>query len=131
MKISRSLGAWFALVAWSCATLVHAANPPTIVLVSGEDEYHSAETLPAFAKFLETNYSFKTVYLERKPKPEAVARVLETYYNLNDHLTFSLEGINVTDEIERLYDTGDGTQNLTREYTHTGAQWFLGVRYRL
>ena len=64
--------AWLALMAGSCAVLVQAASPPTIVLVSGEEEYHSAETLPAFAKFLETNYSFKTVYLERKPKPDTI-----------------------------------------------------------
>ena len=64
--------AWVALVAWSCATPVHSANLPTIVLVSGEDEYHSAETLPVFAKFLGTNYSFKTIYLERKPKPDTI-----------------------------------------------------------
>jgi outer membrane receptor protein involved in Fe transport len=66
---------------------------------------------------------------ERKYGPRHIDT--EAYYNLNEHLTFSLEGINITDEIERLYDTGDGTQDLTREYTHTGAQWFLGVRYRL
>jgi len=49
---------------------VRAANPPTIVFVSGEDEYHSAETLPTFAKFVETNYQFNTVYLERKQAPD-------------------------------------------------------------
>ncbi len=54
-----------------------------------------------------------------------------SFYNVNEHLTLSLEGINITDEIERIYGTGDGTQHLTREYTHTGAQWFLGARYRL
>jgi TonB-dependent receptor len=66
---------------------------------------------------------------ERKYGPRHIDA--EAYYNLNDHLTFSLEGINITDEIERIYNTGDGTQDLTREYTHTGAQWFLGARYRL
>ncbi len=66
---------------------------------------------------------------ERKYGPRHID--MEAYYNFNDHLTFSLEGINVTDEIERIYNTGDGTQDLTREYTHTGAQWFLGARYRL
>lgn len=54
-----------------------------------------------------------------------------SFWNFNDHLTFSLEGINITDEIERIYGTGDGTQHLTREYTHTGAQWFIGARYRM
>jgi TonB-dependent receptor len=54
-----------------------------------------------------------------------------SFWNFNDHLTFSLEGINITDEIERIYGTGDGTQHLTREYTHTGAHWFSGARYRM
>lgn len=49
-----------------------AANPPTVVFISGEDEYHSAETLPAFARFLETNSALKTIYLERKPKPDRI-----------------------------------------------------------
>jgi type 1 glutamine amidotransferase len=53
------------------ATIAAAANLPTIVLVSGEDEYHSAETLPVFARFLQTEYAFKTVYLERK-KPDSI-----------------------------------------------------------
>src|SRR5436305_11768174 len=72
MKISRSLATCLALLALMCAVFVHAASPPTIVFVSGEEEYHSAETLPAFAKFLETNYNFKTVCLERKPKPDTI-----------------------------------------------------------
>jgi type 1 glutamine amidotransferase len=58
---------------FSFATFVQGANPPTIVFVSGEDEYHSAETLPVFAKFLETNYGFKTIYRERKLKPDTIA----------------------------------------------------------
>lgn len=70
MKLHRCL---FAIAALCFISVVQAANPPTIVLVSGEDEYHSAETLPTFAKFLETNYSFKTVYLQRQPKPDTFA----------------------------------------------------------
>jgi type 1 glutamine amidotransferase len=70
MQRSRSLAAFAALF---LAVLVHGADPATIVLVSGEDEYRSAETLPAFAKSLETNYAFKTIYLERKPKPDTIA----------------------------------------------------------
>lgn len=38
-----------------------------IVLISGEFEYKSAETLPPFAKFLEANFPFTCTYLERKP----------------------------------------------------------------
>jgi type 1 glutamine amidotransferase len=52
--------------------ILTAAAAPTIVLVSGEDEYHSAETLPAFAKLLETNYGFKTIYLRRELNPDSI-----------------------------------------------------------
>ena len=38
---------------------------PTLVLISGEYEYKSAETLPVFKQYLETNYGFNCVYLER------------------------------------------------------------------
>ena len=38
---------------------------PTIVLISGEFEYKSAETLPRFKQFLENQYGFNCVYLER------------------------------------------------------------------
>lgn len=52
-----------------------------------------------------------------------------SFYDLNDSLTFTLEVINLTDEEERIYGTGDGTMDLTREYNHTGRQFFLGARY--
>ena len=56
-----------------------ASQPPTIVLVGGEEEYYSTNTLPAFARFLETNGEFKCVFLERRgtndiPGLEALAR---------------------------------------------------------
>jgi len=70
MKLHRCLAT---LVASCFVAVAQAANPPTIVLVSGEDEYHSAETLPAFAKSLEADHHFKTVYLERKPNPDTIA----------------------------------------------------------
>src|SRR2546427_9482724 len=38
---------------------------PTIVLISGEFEYKSAETLPRFKQFLENQHGFNCVYLER------------------------------------------------------------------
>src|SRR5437588_12696183 len=41
------------------------ARRPTIVLISGEYEYKSAETLPVFKQYLETNYGFNCIYLER------------------------------------------------------------------
>ena len=65
----------FLLLSWALffsAILLPAANLPTVVLVSGEEEYHSAETLPTFAKFLETNSAVKTIYLECQPKPDRI-----------------------------------------------------------
>ena len=38
---------------------------PTIVLISGEYEYESARTLPAFQRWLEARYPVRGVYLER------------------------------------------------------------------
>lgn len=65
---------------------------------------------------------------ERKYGPTHVD--FSAFYNVTPKLTLTVEGINITDEVERIYGTGDGTQDLTREYTHTGAQWFVGARYR-
>ena len=42
------------------------AKKPTIVMISGEYEYASSNSLPAFKQFLESNYALKCVYLERK-----------------------------------------------------------------
>lgn len=62
------------VLAWlCCAFLLRAASPPTVVLVSGEDEYQSAETLPPLARHLETNFGFNTVYLRRTSKPDSFA----------------------------------------------------------
>src|ERR1051326_4512457 len=44
---------------------VRPARPPTIVLISGEYEYESARTLPAFQAYLATNYHFNCRFLER------------------------------------------------------------------
>jgi len=55
---------------------------------------------------------------------------MSAFYNINDYWTLNFEAINLTDEYERLYTTGDGTLNLVREYNHTGRQFFLGVRYQ-
>ena len=70
MKFPRCLAL---LAAFFLAVTLHAAAPPLIVLVSGEDEYKSAETLPAFAKFLETNQNCKTIFLRRESKPDTIA----------------------------------------------------------
>lgn len=64
---------------------------------------------------------------ERKFGPTHVD--VSAFYNLNENLSFSLEIINLTDEVERIYGTGDGDLNLTREYSHTGTQYFVGARY--
>src|SRR5712691_2824568 len=41
------------------------ARQQSIVLISGEYEYDSARTLPAFKQYLATNYGFNCIYLER------------------------------------------------------------------
>lgn len=65
---------------------------------------------------------------ERKYGPTHVD--FSAFYNVTDSLTVSLEGINITDEKELIYGTGQGDQRLPREYSHTGAQWFIGARYK-
>ncbi|HQN50194.1 MAG TPA: TonB-dependent receptor, partial [Phenylobacterium sp.] len=47
-------------------------------------------------------------------------------YTLNDHLKFSLEGVNLTDEFQ---DQFNGVQNLPTFYHHTGREVLFGVRY--
>jgi len=54
-----------------------------------------------------------------------------SFYHFNDNLTLTLEMINLTDEKERIYGTGDGTMDMTREINHTGRQFLVGVRYSL
>ncbi|NBV24004.1 MAG: hypothetical protein EBS05_19060 [Proteobacteria bacterium] len=59
-----------ALAGLFCAVLNAAAAPakaPTIVLISGEFEYHSTETLPLLKTQLETKLGAKCIYLQRKP----------------------------------------------------------------
>lgn len=53
---------------------------------------------------------------------------MSAYWNINEMWSLTFEGINLTDEYERLYTTGDGTLNLVREYNHTGRQYYFGVR---
>nr|MBX2814255.1 TonB-dependent receptor [Myxococcales bacterium] len=48
-----------------------------------------------------------------------------------EYLTVTFEGFNLTDQAERLFVTGNGSQDLVREYNHTGRQFFLGVRARI
>ncbi|PKP93317.1 MAG: TonB-dependent receptor [Alphaproteobacteria bacterium HGW-Alphaproteobacteria-16] len=65
---------------------------------------------------------------ERKYGPTHVD--LSAYFNVTDRLSLNIQGINITNEKERIYGTGDGTQYLGREFSRTGAQWFLGARYQ-
>jgi TonB-dependent receptor len=49
-------------------------------------------------------------------------------YQFNDHLTMSLEALNLTDEFnDQFIDTGADRLVV---YTHTGRQLFLGARYK-
>ena len=52
-------------VAIRTAGAAESARQQTIVLISGEYEYDSARTLPAFKQYLATNYGFNCIYLER------------------------------------------------------------------
>lgn len=54
-----------------------------------------------------------------------------SFYNVNDNLTLTFEVINLTDEHERIYGNGDGTMDLTREFNHTGRNFFFGARYSM
>jgi TonB-dependent receptor len=53
---------------------------------------------------------------------------LAASYSLNDHLTLSLEGLNLTDEANDQFT--DTQTNRVVVYTHTGRQVFLGARYK-
>jgi TonB-dependent receptor len=55
---------------------------------------------------------------------------LSASYHLSDTFTLTLEGVNLTNETERLFTTGDGTLNLVREFNTSGRQFFLGLRAR-
>ncbi|WP_344696801.1 TonB-dependent receptor [Sphingomonas rosea] len=55
---------------------------------------------------------------------------MSAYWNLSKRLTLNLQGINVNNQHERYYDTGDGSQFLVREYTGTGRTFLAGVRYQ-
>lgn len=59
------------LFAWLTLPAVAALDGPTIVLVSGEFEYKSAETLPVLKQKLEAQLGAKCVYLARPADPKA------------------------------------------------------------
>jgi len=54
---------------------------------------------------------------------------LSAFFHVNDMVSLTFEGVNLTNEYERLYTTGDGTMNLGREYNSTGRQFYAGVRF--
>ena len=54
---------------------------------------------------------------------------LSAFWHISDMFSLTFEGINLSDEAERLYTTGDGTMDLVREFNKTGRQYFLGVRF--
>ncbi len=49
-------------------------------------------------------------------------------YNINERLSVSLEGLNLTDEWNDMWI--DSTRDLPIAYTHTGRQYMLGFRYK-
>jgi len=53
---------------------------------------------------------------------------MSAFFHISENMTMTFEGINLTDEAERLFTTGDGTLDLVREYNFTGRQLFLGLR---
>lgn len=55
---------------------------------------------------------------------------MSAYWNLTKRLSLNFQGVNLNNQHERYYDTGDGTQYLTREYTGTGRTILAGVRYQ-
>ena len=54
---------------------------------------------------------------------------LSAFWHLSELFSLTFEGINISDEAERLYTTGDGTMDLVREFNKTGRQYFLGARF--
>jgi TonB-dependent receptor len=53
---------------------------------------------------------------------------MSAYYHLTDDISLTFEAVNLTNEFERLYTTGDGSMNLPREYNTTGRQFYAGAR---
>ena len=51
---------------------------------------------------------------------------MQASFNVTDQLKFSVEGINLTDEFNDAYVDVSNRQNV---YTHTGRQFFAGLRY--
>ena len=50
-------------------------------------------------------------------------------YNLTDHVTFSLEGLNLTNQTENRWAYQN--EPLVTQYSSSGRQYFMGLRYQL
>ncbi|MEO8114217.1 MAG: TonB-dependent receptor, partial [Phenylobacterium sp.] len=81
--------------------------------------------------------SHRSKYLTRVPGAEAGTNVDGTngttnvdasvQYTWNDHLKFTLEGVNLTDEWQDQYND---SSNRVSFYHHTGREFLLGFRYK-
>ena len=49
-------------------------------------------------------------------------------YDVTDHLTISVEGINLTDEFDDRWISSE--RKSSEEYVHTGRQFYVGFRYK-
>jgi TonB-dependent receptor len=56
---------------------------------------------------------------------------MSAFLHLTEQFSLSLEAVNLTDEAERLYTTGNGTMDLVREINYSGRQVFLGLRWNM
>ncbi len=64
-------------------------------------------------------------------KTETLSIDASASFDITDHLTLTLEGINLTDEANRQnHGELDGVRDSTYVYHHTGRQVFVGARYK-
>ncbi len=63
--MKKACAVWFFVLIVSSCFGAPAPRTANIVLISGEYEYFSSNSLPAFKQLLETNYHFHCTYLER------------------------------------------------------------------
>lgn len=82
------------------------------------------------------SYAFRDDYLTRYPGrngndleyTESTANVdMSLSYTMNEHLKFTLEGINLTDEFNHQVVDSSGRVSV---YHHTGTQYYLGAQYK-
>lgn len=93
-----------------------------------EDEVFSARA----------SLSYRDQYLQNVPgrnnnlvegKKETMNIDAAATYKLGERVTFTFEGINLTDEVNHQF-VGDGVRESTSVYHHTGRQYYFGVRYK-